>query len=457
LWSPPEGAAVIRSHRIMRGFDLPLQGAPTRVLPPCAEPELVGVTTEDHAGTRWTLLVREHETVTAGQPVLANRGYRDIVLVSPVAGRVRSVIYGERRSPVCVEIERGDGPTHAVLVPMSDRDGLATALQKSGLWPLLRQRPLGRMARPDRSPDAIFINGMDTEPLAADPAVLVQTADGDLPAGLEVLRRLSGGPMYLTLRAGVRHPSALASARHVEVHEFSGPHPSGLPGTHIDRIRPLREGELYWTVRAQDVARIGAWAASGRFPVHRTIAVSGPAAFAAGYRRVHEGARIGDVVGKVARGVRVIEGTVLGGAVRAPETAFVGVTTHTLTLLSDGAGRRVPLGWLLPRLDRFSMARASLGWLRPRRAYDADARLHGGVRAMIDFGLFAKVMPLELHLPSLIRAIEAGDLDEAVALGLLDVTEEDVALCTVVDPCKVEFGALIRRGLDLYAAEHGAA
>ena len=42
---------------------------------------------------------------------------------------------------------------------------------------------------------------------------------------------------------------------------------------------------------------------------------------------------------------------------------------------------------------------------------------------------------------------------EAVKLGLLEVTEEDVALCTFVDPCKIDVGKIVRQGLDLYEKE----
>ena len=44
-------------------------------------------------------------------------------------------------------------------------------------------------------------------------------------------------------------------------------------------------------------------------------------------------------------------------------------------------------------------------------------------------------------------------LEEAISLGLLEVTEEDVALCTFVDPGKLDVGVVVRQGLDLYEAE----
>ena len=63
------------------------------------------------------------------------------------------------------------------------------------------------------------------------------------------------------------------------------------------------------------------------------------------------------------------------------------------------------------------------------------------------------VTPLDLYPTYLVRAIQAGDLEEALSLGLLEVTEEDVALWTFVDPSKLDVGAVIREGLDLYEAE----
>ena len=92
-------------------------------------------------------------------------------------------------------------------------------------------------------------------------------------------------------------------------------------------------------------------------------------------------------------------------------------------------------------------------WLAPKKEYDLDARMHGGVRAIVNIGAWENVLPLDIYPTYLVRAIQAGDIEEALSLGLLEVTEEDVALCTFVDPCKVDVGALIRQGLDMYEEE----
>ena len=51
-----------------------------------------------------------------------------------------------------------------------------------------------------------------------------------------------------------------------------------------------------------------------------------------------------------------------------------------------------------------------------------------------------------------------ADLEECDGPGEFvrtDVTEDDVALCTYVDPCKLDVGAVIRHGLELYMREEG--
>ena len=63
------------------------------------------------------------------------------------------------------------------------------------------------------------------------------------------------------------------------------------------------------------------------------------------------------------------------------------------------------------------------------------------------------MLPLDILPTYLVRAIQANDIEEAIKLGLLEVTEEDVALCTFVDPCKIDVGEIIRQGLDMYEKE----
>src|SRR5690606_25780772 len=94
------------------------------------------------------------------------------------------------------------------------------------------------------------------------------------------------------------------------------------------------------------------------------------------------------------------------------------------------------------------------GFTRPSRRYDLRPGLNGGHRAMIPIGIYGGVVASPDILPEfLFRSIMAGDIEESIQLGLLDISEEEAALCTFVCPSKIEFDVLLRDGLETYAKE----
>ncbi len=448
------------THTIRKGFDIPMAGRPEARLEVAPEPLLVAVETAEFPGIKPKMMVDEGDRVQTGQPLFFDKSDPEIFYVSPGTGVVFDVERGARRFLQRVVIERlGEdsfaSPTRVdpERIATMERSDLIKALKNSGLWPLLRRRPLGRMPRPYRVPVAVYVNGMDTEPLAADPAFAVQGQGADLQLGIDGLRRLTDGVVYLTVRAGAELPEEFRNLRGVEMHEFRGPHPTGLVGTHISRIAPLSGDQVAWYLKAQEAVLIGHWLRTGQYPSHRVVAVVGPRAPVRCYFRVRQGAALVSLTGGWPDGdLRIIRGTVLTGTAAEP-TSYIGFSTWTVTVMDEGSGRRDLFGWLLPQFRRLSASRAVWSWLGPKRRYDLDARLNGSHRAIVNIGSMESVMPLDIHPTFLVRAIQAGDLEEALNLGLLDVTEEDVALCTFVDPSKLDVGQVIREGLDLYEAE----
>jgi Na+-transporting NADH:ubiquinone oxidoreductase subunit A len=450
------------THTIKKGFDLRLAGAAAFTLGTAPEPATVVLETAEFPGIKPKVLVKEGDPVVTGQPVFLDKQNRDLVWCSPTTGTVAKLEFGERRFLLRMTIDNAVakggaeqfadlGKPLAEVAKSLDRAGLVAAIQRAGLWPLIRQRPVGKMANGQREPVAIFVNGMDTAPLAADPVFAVQGRKADLQAGVEILRRLTAGKVYLTLREGGDHQSEVRDLAGVEVHDFRGPHPSGLVGTHVSQIRPLRPGEVCWTLRLQDLARLGAFARTGRYPASTVVALSGSAAPARQYYKIRQSAALG-ALGKFIGDLRIIDGTVLHGTVR-PADGTLGYFTGTVTVIPEGTGRRDLFGWAMPGFGKLSRSRSVLGWLLPKREYEVDARLHGGHRPIVNLGAWESVMPLDIHPAYLVRAIQANDIEEAVKLGLLEVTEEDVALCTFVDPCKIDVGSIIRQGLDLFEKE----
>lgn len=445
------------TYTIKRGFDLRLAGRAELAVTELSGPVHVAVETAEFQGIKPKALVAAGDRVQTGQPLFLDKLSRTVLWCSPATGTVESVDYGPRRylERIVVAAEERDEFYDLPRADQSgDRAALVAAMQGAGLWPLLRQRPVGKLCNPVDEPAAIFVNGMDTEPLAADPAFVVRGGKEDLQAGVEVLARLTSGSVYLALQAAGDHQSDLRDLSGVTIHDFAGPHPAGLVGTHIAKVRPLKAGEVAWTLKLQELALIGQWARTGQYPCMRTVAVAGSHAPARKYFKVRQGSRLTALLGGSAPDgdLRIINGTVLGGMAVGAE-GYLGFKSHTVTVIPEGTGRRDLFGWALPQFGKLSCHRSVFSWLMPKKEYPVDARLHGGPRPIVNIGSWESVTPLDIHPTYLVRAIEANDIEEALQLGLLEVTEEDVALCTFSDPCKIDVGSVIRKGLDMYERE----
>ena len=58
-------------------------------------------------------------------------------------------------------------------------------------------------------------------------------------------------------------------------------------------------------------------------------------------------------------------------------------------------------------------------------------------------------MPLDILPTYLLRSLAVDDVEEAEKLGVLELDEEDLALCTYVCPAKLDHGQALRRNLTL--------
>ena len=57
-------------------------------------------------------------------------------------------------------------------------------------------------------------------------------------------------------------------------------------------------------------------------------------------------------------------------------------------------------------------------------------------------------MPLDILPTQLLRAILVKDTDSAQQLGVLELDEEDLALCSFVCPGKYDYGPILRENLE---------
>ena len=76
-----------------------------------------------------------------------------------------------------------------------------------------------------------------------------------------------------------------------------------------------------------------------------------------------------------------------------------------------------------------------------------DTDLNGSERAIVPTGSYERVMPMDIMATQLIKALASGDLEMAEKLGVLELAEEDLALCEYVCPSKINITGLLREML----------
>ena len=270
---------------------------------------------------------------------------------------------------------------------------------------------------------------------------------------LRLAAKLTEGTSYLCVAEGSELGPGVDAP--VSVEEFSGPHPAGTVGLHIHTLAPVGRDRTVWSVGYQDVIAFGALFRTGRLPVERVISLAGPPVQRPRLVRSRLGASTEEHVrGELEDGdLRVISGSVLTGKkAMGAIFGFLSRYDQQISVLVEGREREF-MGWLAPGRRRFSVLPIFLSrYLRPD-SFDFNTNTHGSVRPMVPIGLYEKVMPLDIIPTYLLRALVVGDLEQAEQLGALELAEEDLALCTFVDPGKTDFGPILRHNLDLLEKE----
>ena len=452
------------THKLKKGYEIKLAGTAEKTLVNAEKPKLFASQPFDILGLKPRLEVEEGSDVKIGSPLYNNKEKPEIKFVSPASGKVVQINRGERRKIAEVVIE-SDGTDSAIdfgsyTVDKLDNLGVDEVKKKlldAGMWPLIRQRPFSKVADPDVLPRDIFITGMDTAPLVADPEFILQGEEENFNAGLKIIKHLTEGKIYLSLNGAIKdHLPFLVNPDGVEVHEFYGKHPAGNLSVHIHHIAPINAGDIVWYINAVDIPLIGKLFLTGKFPTERIIAVSGSTVKpdTRKYYRTWVGANVQTLINErnlEEELVRIITGNILRGR-KISENGFVGFYNRTLTVIPDSKKREL-FGWLTLGLDQESFSRTFLSRFFPRKEYIKDTRLHGGKRAFIQTGDYEKMLPMDIYPAHLVKSIMAGEIEDMLALGLLEVDDEDFALCTYICPSKIDFGIHIRQGLDILERE----
>ena len=438
-------------HQIKKGLDLPVSGQPVQSIHPGSPVTSVALLGDDYIGMKPTMLVQEGDRVKLGQPVFEDKKTPGVIYTSPGCGTVKAINRGEKRKFESIEIDL-DGDEQETFEKFDSlgsitRDQAESLLIKSGLWSAFRTRPFSRVPQPGSEPSSIFVTAMDTNPLAADANVIIEQNKDLFISGLTAITKLTRGKTYVCSAPNSNTPGE--NIPDVQIEEFGGPHPAGLPGTHIHLLDPVNDQKTVWNVGYQDVIAIGHLFTAGTIMTERVVSVAGPLVGKPALYKTRVGACLDDVIAVAEPNLdnaRVVSGSVVCGRQSAPLKNYVGRYHTQITILEEGTKREF-LGWQMPGFDKFTTTRVYGGsWLKDK-LFPLTTSTGGSKRAMVPIGSYEQVMPLDILPTQLLRSLIVGDTESAQLLGALELSEDDLALCTFVCPGKYEYGSILRENL----------
>ena len=437
--------------KVRRGLDLPIAGAPEQIVQDGPKISQVAVIGSDYPGMKPTMAVREGDRVTRGQILFSDKKNQGVVFTAPAAGKVVAINRGERRlfQSLVIDVD-GDKAEKfksykAAKLSDLDRAEVVDNLVNSGQWVALRTRPYSKVPAIDSSPASIFVTAMDTNPLAADPAVIIAQRSEDFANGLKVLAHLTDGPVNVCVA-----PDSAVSGEQIDgVRDisFSGPHPAGLPGTHIHFVDPVSADKTVWSIGYQDVIATGALFTTGKLDTARVVALGGPQVTQPRLLSTQLGANLNQLlIGELANDEnRIISGSVLAGRKATGAFAFLGRYHNQVSVIREGREREF-LHYLRAGVNKHSALPIFASSLS-KKLFNMTSSTNGSERAMVPVGGYEDVTALDLLPVQLLRSLIVGDTEMAQKLGCLELDEEDVGLYTYVCVGKHEYGGILRDNL----------
>ena len=432
---------------IKKGHDINISGLASREFSSSPTQNFVSISPQDFNYIKPKLLVKEGDRVTLGDALFFDKINPDVKWPSIASGTISKIVFGERRAVIDIIIEV-DKDREANIEPinqvnLSSRDDVKGFIQKNNFWPFFTQRPFNKVVDPSDTPKCIVVSLADSSPLANDLSFSLAENKDDIISALSNLKKLTDGNLYVAVRGD--NFSFLSDYDFINLIQVEGPHPSGNVGVILNKVNPLNQNEVVWTVQGSHLPILGKLFSKGILDFSVNINTVGPAVKPS-YFKSRIGARF-DLLkdSLLMENVRIVSGNVLTGK-KIDIDGFLGFYHSSFSVIEESFSRPF-IGWLHPGgKSKYSVFNAYLG--SNKKSYDFTTLQNGSNRAFVPVDAWEKVFPMDIYINALARSIEANDIDEMEQLGIYECDEEDVALCSFVCPSKSDVGAIIRKGLD---------
>ncbi len=445
---------MIKTVHVKKGYQLRIEGIVDATLKSLKTPDHVAVCPARVPFIKPRLRVKKGDDVRIGTLLFEDKQEPRFQFLSPGGGRIDDIRFGPRRviDQVVIALARDENQvdfpalTDRTLATIS-RSDLVNMIMAGGIWPLIRALPFRDIANPDTMPPAIFVGLDDLEPFQAAPEVYLTDNENLFDFGVRVLKRLSD-TVYVTAAKANRNVKNCLNGQINLVH--TGKYPAGDPGVLLYHLKTTSKENNSWFIAGQDVLMLARLLTTGHYPTERVVAIGGSAADEKQHVQARLGASIADLLGYPVDPavMRCVSGGVFRGQVVSPD-GFLGLYETALTLLPEGNEKEF-MALFNPGWKKQTYSRVYLSHLNPADL-TVNCNRHGDERACIACMHCADVCPVDI-LPQLTyKAVLAGEVEEALAHGLLDCVE--CGLCTYVCPSKIELTDALKTAKAAYRKE----
>jgi Na+-transporting NADH:ubiquinone oxidoreductase subunit A len=430
--------------KISKGLDLPISGKPDISITDEPKISSVSLLANDFVGMKPTMLVKENDEVKVGEKLFEDKKNPGIFFTAPAGGLIKSINRGDKRKFLSIEIEISQNEEFVDFDMGSSQDEIKNTLINSGLWNVFRTRPFNRTPNISSSPEALFINCCDTNPLSVDPYEIINIDKDSFDKGLETIKQLFDCDIHLTYQNN-NFDNTLSG---INYHQFTGPHPAGLVGTHISKIHPVNLNSKVWTANFQDIISIGYLKKNKKIKTTKIISLGGPAVFEPSLIKVRHGSNLDEITaGKIEDNSRVISGSVLHGHESEGVMKYLGYYDSQVSVIPDEVNE-IFLNWLMPGSSLHSKLNVFISsFIKPKK-YIFNTSIGGGNRAIVPISSYEEVVPMDILVTQLLKSLVVSDIEMAIDLGMLELVPEDLSLCSYVCPSKYDYSSILMDNLN---------
>jgi Na+-transporting NADH:ubiquinone oxidoreductase subunit A len=434
--------------KVKKGYSLNLVGKPSAELESLPKPTHVGLLPERIPFIKPRLKIKVGDSIQIGSALIEDKRNPDIQFLSPGGGIVDDIDFGPRRVIRKIGIQLTDNEEQVQFERLSesdiggiDRPDLVRMIVTGGLWPLFRELPFRDYPHPDIVPPAIYVGLGSFEPFMPLPHVYLTDRLDLFNYGLKVLQTLA--PDRVQVCAAESDEVNRRRLNGTITLLFSGNYPAHDPGVLVYRAKTAPDQNRAWYIDGQNVLLLAHLLKHGTYPTERTVTLAGESAATRKHLITRLGAPLSHIATKAAgeeRNIRYISGGVLTGFATDPQS-YLGLFETALNLIPEGNRKGELLGLFRPGYRKASYSRVFFSALNSEDL-SMNCSVHGGDRACIACGYCTEVCPVDILPQFTLKAILAGEIEEALQHGLLDCVE--CGLCSYVCPSKIELFKTLR-------------